>query len=89
MPRSVVLLALALLLPGCTDSLGISLDCALEQQQVRQREGLPDRTQSDEVGGNHIEQWLYDDSRQMYTFRWGPSHDGCDVTGPVRFVRSA
>jgi len=89
MPRSVRLLALVLLLPGCADSLGINLDCALEQQQVLRREGPPDVTQKDEVGGNHVVQWRYEDTRQLYTFRWGPSHNGCDVTGPVRFHRSA
>lgn len=85
MLRFATALALLALLPGCTDSLGIGLDCDVEMRQVRDREGNPFDFQRDEIGGNHTEVWYYRNPNRAYTFRWGPSFDGCIVSGPASF----
>ena len=86
--RKLAIFLLIPLLAGCTDSLGIGSNCSAEMQEVRRQEGRgPDSVQTDELAGNHSEQWVYfgGGSNRVYTFRWGTSYESCQVSGPVRF----
>lgn len=85
-PRSLLLLALPFA-GGCLDSLGIGSSCAAEMQGVRLAEGGgPTSSQRvEEGGGNFRENWIYQGSRNRYTFRWGPAYESCQVEGPSRF----
>lgn len=84
MPRTLPLLALALLLAGCTDSLGIGSDCAAQMASVRLQHGGPDETAS----GIESVRWIYGSSGRggfYYDFDWGGG--SCRVDGPVSFSR--
>lgn len=82
-------LAAALLLAGCTDSLGVGTDCDAEMRVVRLREGLPYSTQRGSEGGRRVERWYYESTagRYYYEFAWGGSDEECVVRGPIRFAR--
>lgn len=80
MRRIPLLLVLAAIASGCVDGLGIQTDCLSEMADARSDNGgPPDATQRDEDRGDFTEVWYFDDTRRKYTFRWGVSHDGCDV----------
>ncbi|HET8655316.1 MAG TPA: hypothetical protein VFL93_07355 [Longimicrobiaceae bacterium] len=73
-PIHGLLILAAFLLPGCTDSLGLSGGCSSEEHSVRLAHGPPDRTAS----GEQSEIWFYDDERLSYEFSWASG--SCRVT---------
>jgi hypothetical protein len=79
--------AILALLAGCQDLIGLGGSCAGEMQTVRRAEGSPDRNPRTQVGGDYTEQWVYlasgGESGRVYTFRWGTSHESCEMSGPV------
>ena len=76
-----------LLLAGCQDLIGLGGSCAGEMQAVRRAEGSPDRNPRTQVGGDFTEQWVYlasgGEPGRVYTFRWGTSHESCEMFGPA------
>jgi hypothetical protein len=91
-PRRCALALLFLaLLPGCTDSLGISgSDCTSQMNRVRRDEGgPPDQRQENDIEGDFSEVWTYWDgsSGRRYSFRWGVSVLSCQMEGPAAVSR--
>lgn len=80
MLRISLLFALSVTAAGCVDGLGLQTDCLSEMADARaDNGGPPDATQRDEDRGDFTEVWYFDGTRRRYTFRWGVSHDGCEV----------
>lgn len=79
--------AIAILLAGCQDLIGLGGGCAGEMQTVRRAEGPPDRNPRTRTGGDYMEQWIYlassGEPGRVYTFRWGTSHESCEMSGPM------
>jgi hypothetical protein len=89
--RPTLALLLLALLPGCTDSLGISGgDCTTQMTRVRRDEGRPpDQVQEEDLQGDFSEVWTYwtGSSGRRYSFSWGVSRFSCQVEGPITVSR--
>jgi len=75
-----------LVAPGCEDATGLGASCAAEMSEVRRAEGQPDHANQTRVGGDFVEQWVYDAGGgrpgRYYSFRWGISYTSCEIEGP-------
>ena len=88
MMRLLYLVAVLLAFVGCQDALGLGASCTAEMAGVRRSEGgSPDRTNTNRLGNDFEEQWIYDASSgragRFYIFSWGLSYESCEVVGPI------
>lgn len=85
--RTIVVVLGLLIAAGCQDLTGLGGSCAAEMQSVRRAEGPPDRNSRTRQGGDFIEQWVYlatgGKPGRVYSFRWGTTHDLCEMMGPA------